>query len=148
MRRIINIIKCFYSNFTWCICQGDLSFEVKTGVRQGCVMCHVIHAIQYCYWLGPLSNNGRSTKRHKMDPFYYTWRPRLRKWFSSIVPPTTAHSGKDRPAQHLQQPGLRISLKKTEAMCPFPNKDQGKRTGHSIHHQVHILRKCALPRGY
>ena len=81
-------------------------------------MCHVVHAIQYCYWLGPLSNNGRSAKRHKMDPFYYTWRPRLRRWFSSIVPPTTAHSGKDRPVSMFSnQVGLRISLKKTEAMC-------------------------------
>ena len=89
-------------------------------------MCHVVHAIQYCYWLGPLSNNGRSAKRHKMDPFYYTWRPRLRRWFSSIVPPTTAHSGKDRPVSMFSnQVGLRISLKKTEAMCvnvPSPTK--------------------------
>ena len=53
-QRIINIIKCFCSNFTCCIGQGDL--------RQGCVM----------------SNNGRSAKRYKMDPFYYTRRPRLR----------------------------------------------------------------------
>ena len=58
----------------------------------------------------------------------------------------------DRLSMFSNQVGLRTSLKKTETMCvkcPFPNKDQGKRTGHSIHHQVHILPKCALPRwGY
>ena len=50
-QRIINIIKCFYSNFTCCISQGDLSFEVKTGVRQGSVMsCHVMSvSCRPCY---------------------------------------------------------------------------------------------------
>ena len=32
-QRFVNIIKCFYSNFTCCVGQGDLSFEVKTRVR-------------------------------------------------------------------------------------------------------------------
>ena len=37
-QRIDNIIKGFYLSFTCCVGQGDLSFEVKTGVRQGCAM--------------------------------------------------------------------------------------------------------------
>ena len=42
-QRIVNIIKCFYSNFTCCVGQGD--FEIKTGVRQGCVMLSVLFNI-------------------------------------------------------------------------------------------------------
>ena len=42
---VINIIKCFYSNLTCCIRQEDLSFEVKTGVLQGCVMSTMLFNI-------------------------------------------------------------------------------------------------------
>ena len=44
-------------------------------------------------------------KRHKMDPFFYTQGPRFRRRFSPIVQHFTADPGKDRPAQHIQQPG-------------------------------------------
>ena len=147
MRRIINIIKCFYSNFTWCICQGDLSFEVKTGVRQGCVMSSMLFNIAIDWVLCRTMEDQQRGIR---------WTP-----FTILEDLDFANDLAllSHPQQHIQektdllsifsnQVGLRISLKKTEAMCPFPNKDQGKRTGHSIHHQVHILRKCALPRGY
>ena len=42
---LVNIIKCFYSSFTCCIGQGDVSFEVKTSVQQGFVMSSVLFNI-------------------------------------------------------------------------------------------------------
>ena len=61
-QRIVNI-KFFYSNFTLCcVGQGDISFEVKTGVRKGFVMSSVLSRgfslgdIQYCYRLGSSSH--------------------------------------------------------------------------------------------
>ena len=35
---LVEIIKSFYDNFTCCVGDGDILFEVHTGVRQGCVM--------------------------------------------------------------------------------------------------------------
>ena len=35
---LVEIMKSFYDNFTCCVGDGDILFEVHTGVRQGCVM--------------------------------------------------------------------------------------------------------------
>ena len=35
---LVEIIRSFYRNFACCVGDGDILFEVKTGVRQGCVM--------------------------------------------------------------------------------------------------------------
>ena len=37
-QQIIDIIKSFYNNFTRRVGNSETSFEVKTGVRQGCTM--------------------------------------------------------------------------------------------------------------
>ncbi|XP_065450154.1 uncharacterized protein LOC135983272 [Chrysemys picta bellii] len=40
--RIINVIKSFYFNYTCSVDRSELSFEVKTGVRQRCVMSAIL----------------------------------------------------------------------------------------------------------
>ena len=35
---LVEIIKSFYDNFTRCVGDDDIVFEVHTGVRQGCVL--------------------------------------------------------------------------------------------------------------
>ena len=35
---LVEIIKSFYDNLSGCVGDGDILFEVHTGVRQGCVM--------------------------------------------------------------------------------------------------------------
>ena len=89
-------------------------------------MCHDVHAIQYCYRLGPLSNNGRSVKRHKMNPFTI-----LEDFDSAddlaLLSHTRQHIQEitDRLSMFSNQVSLRTSLKKTEAMCvnvPSPTK--------------------------
>ena len=43
-QRIVNIIKCFYSNFTCCVGQGDLNFEIKPVYARD-VSCHPCYSI-------------------------------------------------------------------------------------------------------
>jgi len=45
--RIVSIIQCMYVNFTSSVGKIELGFEVKTGVRQGCV--HFSKSFQYCH---------------------------------------------------------------------------------------------------
>ena len=40
--RMVQIIKSFYHNFTCSVGSSSLNFQVKTGVRQGCVMSAVL----------------------------------------------------------------------------------------------------------
>ena len=103
-QRIIDIIKCFYSNFTCCIGQGDLSFEVKTGVRQGCVMTEGI----------------RWTPFTILEDFDFADDLALLSHTRQQIQEIT-----DRLSMFRDQVGLRTSLKKTEAMCvnvPSPTK--------------------------
>ena len=69
-QRIVNIIKWFYSNFTRCVGQGDLSFEVKTGVRQGCVMSSVLFNIAIDWVLRRTVEDQRRGIT-EMDPFFF-----------------------------------------------------------------------------
>ena len=123
-QRIVNIIKCFYSNFTCCVGQGDLSFEIKTGVRQGCVMSSVLFNIAIDWVLCRTMEDQRRGIR---------WTP-----FSTLedldfaddivlLSHTRQHIQEktDRLSMFSAQVGLKISLKKTEAMCvnvPSPSK--------------------------
>ncbi|CAM4596767.1 unnamed protein product [Lepidochelys kempii] len=49
---IINVIKSFYFNITCSVDHRELSFEVKTGIRQGCVMSAILFsvAIDWVMW--------------------------------------------------------------------------------------------------
>ena len=111
-QRIVNIIKCFYLNFTCCVGQGDLSFEVKTGVRQGCVISVLFNIAIDWVLRRTVEDQRRGTR----------WTP-----FSTLEDlddlALLSHTW-----QHIQeqtdwlsifsnQVGLKISLKKTEAMC-------------------------------
>ena len=69
--------------------------------------------------------------------------------YSLVVTHSSAHSRKDRPAQHVQRPGWpEDKLEEDRSYvceCPLPVKDQGSRTGYFLHRQVHIPWKHALP---
>ena len=113
---IVNIIKCFHSNFTCCVGQGDLSFEVKTGVRQGCVM-----SVQFNIAINWVFRRTVEDQRRGIS-----WTP-----FSTLEDldfaddlallfHTRQHiqpENRDRLSIFSTQVGLTISLKKTEAMC-------------------------------
>ena len=116
-----NIIKCLYS---CCISQGDLSFEVKTGVRQGCVMSFMLFNLAIDWFLCRTMEDQRRGMR---------WTPITTLEdldFAddlALLSHTRQHiQGKtDRLSMFSSQVGLRISLKKTEAMCvnaPSPTK--------------------------
>ena len=114
--------KCFYSNFTCCVSQGDLSFEVKTGVRQGCVMLSVLFNIAIHSVLRRTVEDQRRGIR---------WTP-----FSTLEDlDFTAYPGEDdRLSIFSNQVGLTISLK-TEAMCVnVPSPTEIRVRGQGIPH--------------
>ena len=124
MRRIINIIKCFYSNFTGCICQGDLTFQVKTGVRQGCVMSSMLFNIAIDWVLCRTMEDQRRGIR--WTPFTILEDLDFADDLA-LLSHTRQHIQEktDRLSMFSNQVGLKISLKKTEAMCvnvPSPTK--------------------------
>ena len=123
-QRIINIIKCFYSNFTCCIDQGDLSFEVKTGIRQGCVMSSMLFNIAIDWVLCRTMEDQRRGIR--WTPFTILEDLDFADDLA-LLSHTRQHIQEktDRLSMFSNQVGLRISLKKTEAMCvnvPSPTK--------------------------
>ena len=123
-QRIINIIKCFYSNFTCCIGQGDLSFEVKTGVRQGCVMSSMLFNIAIDWVLCRTMEDQRRGIR--WTPFTILEDLDFADDLA-LLSHTRQHIQEktDRLSMFSNQVGLRISLKNTEAMCvnvPSPKK--------------------------
>ena len=123
-QRIINIIKCFYSNFTCCTGQRDLSFEVKTGVRQGCVMSSMLFNIAIDWVLCRTMEDQRRGIR--WTPFTILEDLDFADDLA-LLSHTRQHIQEktDRLSMFSNQVGLRISLKKTEAMCvniPSPTK--------------------------
>ena len=123
-QRIINIIKCFYSNFTCCIGQRDLSFEVKTGVRQGCVMSSMLFNIAIDWVLCRTMEDQRRGIR--WTPFTILEDLDFADDLA-LLSHTRQHIQEktDRLSMFSNQVSLRISLKKTEAMCvnvPSPTK--------------------------
>lgn len=83
----------YFLTLTRCVGSKDLSFEVRTGVRQGGVTSILLG--------------------HKMDPFFYARGPRLRRR-GPIILHSTTHLGGDRPAQHVQQLGQLDDLVKVD----------------------------------
>ena len=89
-------------------------------------MCHVVHAIQYCYRLGPLSNNEDQRRGIRWTPFTILEDLDFADDLA-LLSHTRQHIQEktDRLSMFSNQVGLRISLKKTEAMCvnvPSPTK--------------------------
>nr|XP_058949249.1 uncharacterized protein LOC131777053 [Pocillopora verrucosa] len=89
-------------------------------------MCHVVHAIQYCYRLGPLSNNEDQRRGIRWTPFTILEDLDFADDLA-LLSHTRQHilEKTDRLSMFSNQVGLRISLKKTEAMCfniPSPTK--------------------------
>ena len=104
------------TNFTCCVGEGDLSFEVKTGVRQRCVMSSVLFNIAIDWVLCRIAEDQRRGIR---------WTP-----FSALQDLDVADDLALLPHtwQHIQektarlsifstQVGFKICLKKSEAMC-------------------------------
>ena len=65
-------IKSFYDNFTCCVGDGDILFEVHTGVRQGCVMSTLLFNLVVDWIMR------RTTEVQMMDALFLLGRSGLR----------------------------------------------------------------------
>ena len=113
--KMINIIKQYYKNFSCTIGTSDLSFEVKSGVRQGCVMSGLLFIVAID-WV-----TSRATECVKRG---IRWTP-----FSqledldyaddiALLSHTTNHTQQktDKLTEFGEQIGLKINIKKTKIM--------------------------------
>ena len=54
---MVSIIQCMYANSTCSVRKSELGFEVKTGVRQGCVMSATLFNIVIDWVLHPTTED-------------------------------------------------------------------------------------------
>ena len=92
---IVNIIKCFYSHFTGCVGEGDLSFKVKTGVRQGRVTSSVLFNIAIDWFLRRTVEDQRRGIRWSL---FSTLEDLDFAYDVTLLSHSTAHSEEDGPA--------------------------------------------------
>ncbi|KAJ8370368.1 hypothetical protein SKAU_G00103960 [Synaphobranchus kaupii] len=105
-QQIIFIIKSFYTNFTCQVGNNNHTFEVKTGVRQGCVMSALLFIIAIDWVM----------KKTTED------QPRGIRWtLLSTLEDLDFAEKTSRLNTFAQQIGLKISLKKTEVMTLTQN---------------------------
>ena len=125
--QIINIIRNFYSTFTFRIDQSYLRFEVKTGVRQGCVMSAVLFNI-VIDWVLRRTREDEPPRGIRWTLLFQSRRPGPRSPGTHPSP----HPGedKDNKAQSTfgQQVGLKISQQKNRSddcwhPIPIPCED-------------------------
>ncbi|KAL9980638.1 hypothetical protein ACROYT_G009248 [Oculina patagonica] len=129
-QKIVQLIQSFYAAFTCSVENSDISFEVKTGVRQGCVMSALLFNLVIDWVMR------RTTEDH----------PRGIRWtlFSTLedldfaddlalLSHTHSHMQEKTSllSEYAHQVGLNISLTKTEVMTlnnsnPQPVKVNGK----------------------
>ena len=114
-QQIIDIIKSFYNNFTCRVDNSEISFEVKSGVRQGCAMSAMLYNMTID-WLKRRTTEDQS------------WGIRLTLFSTledldfaddlALVSHTNQHMQEKttRLSTYAQQVGLQISKKKKEVM--------------------------------
>ena len=114
-QQIIDIIKSFYNNFKCRVSNSETSFEVKTGVRQGCTMSAMLFNMTI-YWV----------MRRTTDDQSWGIRWTLLSTLEDVdfgddlalVSHTHQHIQEKttRLSTYAQRVGLKISRKKTEVM--------------------------------
>ena len=126
--KLVHLIKSFYDNFRYSVGHSDTFFEVKTGVRQGCVMSAVLFNLAIDWVMRRPEDSTRGirwsllTTLHDLD-----FADDL-----ALLSHTHQHVQDKTSGLHTfgQQVGLRISTKKTETMTlnvntPAPVKVNG-----------------------
>ena len=114
-QQIIDIIKSFYNNFTRRVGNSETSFEVKTGVRQGCTMSAMLFNMTIDWVM-------RRTTEDQSRGIRWTLFSTLEDLdFAddlALVSHTHQHMQEKttRLSTYAQQVGLRISQKKTGVM--------------------------------
>lgn len=76
---------------------SKISFEVKTGVRQGCTMSAILFNMTIDWVMRRTKR--RWAARHQMDPPYNTGGHRFRRWSSLGLPYPPTHAGEDDPTR-------------------------------------------------
>ena len=67
-QEIFLIIKSIYNNFTCKVGSNEISFYVKTGVRQGCCMSPLLFNLTRDWVMRQMTKDKRPSARDQMDP--------------------------------------------------------------------------------
>ena len=100
-QQIIDIIKSFYNNFTCRVDNSETSFEVKTGIGQGCTMSAMLFNMTIG-WVMRHTTEDQSRGITEMDRLLNAGGPRFCRWSSLGPPYSPTHAGKDDPTQYLR----------------------------------------------
>ena len=113
---LAEIIKSFYDNFTCCVGDGDILFEVHTGVRQGCVMSTFLFNLVVDWIMHRTTED--QVRGIRWTPFSYL---EDLDYADDIALLSHTHTHIQEKTQRLntfaKQVGLNISSKKTEIMA-------------------------------
>ena len=114
-QKIVNVIKQFYCRFTCSVGSSDLRFEVKSGVRQGCVMSGLLFIVAIDWITSRTTQDARRGIR-------WTLFTQLEDLDYADDIPLLSHTEQqmqqkfDRLMQYGEQVGLRVNTKKTQLM--------------------------------
>jgi hypothetical protein len=113
--KIIQVIKQFYSNFSCTVGTSDMSFQVKSGVRQGCVMSGLLFIIAVD-WVLSRSTEGcrrgiRWTPFTQLEDLDYADDLALLSHSERHIQEKT-----NKVSEFGEQIGLRINIKKTKLL--------------------------------
>jgi hypothetical protein len=113
--KIISMIKEFYTNFSCCVGSSDLRFEVKSGVRQGCVMSGLLFIIAVDWVTSRAMEDARRgirwTPFTQLEDLDYADDLALLSHTQGQIQAKT-----EKTAEYGEQIGLRINAKKTKLM--------------------------------
>ena len=113
---LVEIIKSFYDNFTCCVGDGDILFEVHTGVRQGCVMSTFLFNLVVDWIMHRTTED--QVRGIRWTPFSYL---EDLDYADDIALLSHTHTHIQEKTQRLntfaKQVGLNVSRKKTEIMA-------------------------------
>jgi hypothetical protein len=131
-QEIVLVIKSFYTNFTCKVGNSDHSFQVKTGVRQGCVMSSLLFIIAIDWVM-------RRTTEHQSTGIRWTLFSSLEDLdFAddlALVSHTHQHIQEktSRLNRYAQQIGMKINVKKSEVMSlNIPNPQPVRVNGEDL----------------